>query len=768
MVRKNEKAALMRKRNIKIASGGNRPATLDRRLLRHGTLTRGLVLCFVLLALLGFGTSAQAQDKSWSKKVTIDLTETPAKAVQYRSDDKQPQDKTELEFKGNNQDWNLLTFDHLPENLALKVNGKIDGYEDSEEIKAGRYYPFRTRLPLVLEIKAGENMPLKIEYWLGSWTTGPVQSAMKEPSSTVNEARKFADVSSNVKQNVGPQTLSFFWNAPVTLANPSPNASPSPSATPIPTPEFSWMVYLIDENPVIGLIVLIAGLIALIVFIVYGVPIILGGLSGLRRLGKKKPSAPTQPHSSPLDSLAGGSGPQDTQEGTTKRAEEAKHRPITYDRDKDRAAQNQTPQVDLPPRHAPGDVIMPPTKLSPATSFNQPAPLSQTTTPTFKADGSRLEEVENKLARLKDTLEEKANRHEQERLLADVTADLENKLRRSEDKLDQRLKAVIEQLESMGLEQASLMENTRAELNNRVNEADLRGVQAKDQLVALLEGVLEDVKSVDSRLQASLSGLRDALRMQTVPDSFFNKTLGLVLGQNVETLQDGNFERLIGEKLNQFFETGVEHGESLQELRVRAEGINLALKAVSIQMEKLNPQGSVEARQPIQQFEAFVHELSGLQTQMQSRRATIETTVHVPVSMHPGARQTFLDELGRGIRRQIDKLNDPQKYFDGDMERLITTDLVSIVDICDKTVAPPPGSRAELETALKQLFAQAGLRQILPRQGEAFKTAEQDLIEMAPGTGQSLTVAQVITRGFYYKHRDNETLLRKAGVSVYR
>jgi len=243
---------------------------------------------------------------------------------------------------------------------------------------------------------------------------------------------------------------------------------------------------------------------------------------------------------------------------------------------------------------------------------------------------------------------------------------------------------------------------------------------------------------------------------------------GTALGQNIETLQKGNFEQLIGERLNKFFQTGVARGEELQDLYLRAEEINGALKEVCVQMEKLNPETAKEAQQYRQRIDTLATELSGLQTQLQNRRATVETTLRIPVSTYVGARQTFLDELGRGIKREVNKLNDPESYFASELEHLITTDIVALVDLCDQKIAYP-GSSSELESSLTQLFEQAGLRDIVPRQGDPFKMAEQDLIQMVTEVpGKSLTVAQVIKRGFFYKQRTNEILLRKAGVTAYR
>lgn len=762
MGRRNEKAGLMKQRNGKTDSCVFRRARPPQK--RH--LHIGMMLYLGLLAMSGHAVRAQALNPTPQvpKPLSINVAKPLTEPLQYQFPGKEPQLEIELEFNGNGRDWSFVSFDKLPPNISLRAKDQLVGYSDSEVIRGEKWYWLKNKLPLVLKITSGPQSALNISFWFGS----PKNDGERERANQMlpTEIRAFTE-SHDFERTTQKQTLALTWDAapgasPTSTSSPLASSSvPSSQSTTSPEAGGSWFTYLTYEDPLVGIFVVLVILIVLGIFIVFGLPNIRYRLERRKQRRQKKLHSRKKDHTSPVDSLGLESGEPAPQHLSAPKTGDATNLRKGNTPGNDRTGEHGRPQTDLPPRLYAGDVVLPSPKALTGPSFGQPSGQS------FTAEVKRLENLlKSEVTRLRETLDEKVNRHQQEKLLAAV-ADLENKLRRSEERLDQRLKTATTQLEGMGIDAASQMETTRAELTKQVNEADMRGAQAKEELVGLLKGVIEDVKSVDKRLQTRLSEVQTALSLQTVPDSFFNKTLGAVLGQNVETLQDGNFERLIGEKLNQFFETGIEHGEKLQEVRARAEEINSALKAVSVQMERLNAQASVEARQPIQQFEAFVNELSGLQSQMQTRRAIIETIVHVPVSLHAGARQTFLDELGRGIRREIDKLNDPQKYFEGEMDRLITTDLIAIVDICDKTVAPLPG-RPELESALKLLFEQAGLRAILPHQGEAFKTAEQDLIEMAQGSGKSLTVAQVITRGFYYKHRDNETLLRKAGVMVYR
>jgi len=391
------------------------------------------------------------------------------------------------------------------------------------------------------------------------------------------------------------------------------------------------------------------------------------------------------------------------------------------------------------------------------------SPASPTAGP-IPFDSNKLERViDERVAPLRKELGQKTDRLEHNKL-ANTASALEEKLDQIEGKLGLRLEARAKLVEDLMHEQSSSMTKEVDETKRKITQVSVEGDKVKDEL----GNALKEMARVEERLSARYAELQSALNHQAVPDSFYAKTLGAVLGQNIEDLHEANFEKLIGERLNQFFQTGVARASDvLQDLGGRADRINGALKAVSDQMTKVNPQATDEARPNLQRAEALATDMSVLQSQLQTRRTTIETMLRVPVSMHAGARQTFLDELGRGIRREIEKLNDPEGYFEGELERLITADLIAIVDICDKKVASAPGTRPELEGALKKLFDEAGLRSIVPTRGEQFKTAEQDLIEMDQG-GASLTVSQVVSRGFYYKHRGSETLLRKAGVRVYR
>lgn len=339
----------------------------------------------------------------------------------------------------------------------------------------------------------------------------------------------------------------------------------------------------------------------------------------------------------------------------------------------------------------------------------------------------------------------------------DVNQQLSEFQQRTENSFREGLKNLRSEREQV----SSAVENNRKATEEEIRKLYLR-------LDEISEQNIKSTSDAERQIKSHLDQFQQMLSEQAFPESYFARTMGMILSKNIDNLQEGNLERLIGESLNHFFQAEVPRSESLQELRQRSESIVAALKQVVEIISRKKPDVEHEARLRMGRAEALLAKISGFQTELQSRKLTIETTLRINVSAYSGARQTFLEELGRGIRSELDKLGDPQSYFEGDLERLVTADLIAIVDICDKKVSSPIGSDSELESALKQLFMHAGLRPIVPSPGEPFGTAEQDLVQMVPGApGTNMTIATVVTRGFYYTRRDNETLLRKPGVTVY-
>jgi hypothetical protein len=750
MGRKTEGAGLMKQRIAQTASG--RVYRLVRG-ARPGYVRNGMMLCIALFALHYLARSVLCQKHPIAPTpVILDVSKPLPAPLQYRFDGKAPQAKTELEVKGNGE-WRFIRFEQFPAQIVLKVDGKPDGYLDSEQLTLNKWYSFKNSLPVILEIKPEATMPVELVFSFGTAGRGR-EDFWKNPDLKAEDVRKFPAINP-VNADPPQQSLKLFWEPFATTAasaSPTPSLSPSPPIEPAETP---MLTYLIDVDPLVGVFVLLIGLIVLGVFIVFGVPIIAGILDWFRRRRGRKPSRPKgQSRPSPVDSLSvdiepGAQGRSVSKQTAVKQAQGVKLEKFRND-------EVVWVEEERPRTHPTGAPVYPQSQ-SPGSTAARPSGLDQRGVEQL---------IDKRLEPLQAELKQKISKQDHNNLV-NAAKTLDANLKSIVDGLDQRLNAKVKPIEDLMNDHSVSVKKELDKTASDIRRVTSEGVKAREQL----QGLMTEVGKVEGRLKTRLAELDEALSRQTVPDSFIAKTLGAVLGQSVETLRQDHFDQLfseVGERLNQFFQTGVGRAEGLQELRVRSEGINTALKEVSLQMERLNPQATSEARPKMQRVEALVTELIGLQAELQTRRATITTTLRIPVSTHAGARQTFLDELGRGIRREIGKLNDPESYFEGELERIVTSDLIAIVDICDKKVALTPGARPELESALKKLFDEAGLRSIVPRQGEPFKTAEQDLIEMDKGAGQSLTVAQVMTRGFYYTHRANETLLRKAGVTVYR
>jgi hypothetical protein len=744
---KNEHAELTKRRKSEPESSLNyRQAGAVLRELRIV-----VVLCCVLFVLDGLTVRVLGQEpQPWPKTVIIDASNLPTKPLLYGFSEKKPQAETELHFKGDGN-WRFIQFDPLPAQTSIKVKGSLRGYQESEPLQGNRWYSFKTNLSVVLEIKQGALSPVTISFRFGS----PSREADRLQAGDVKpeDMRAFID-HHELKTDTDKLTLGLTWEGGVT---PTSSGSPSPKPTPNPTPESSWWTTLTQEDPLFGLFILVIVLAILLTLGWLSLPGFLRRIRDWRRSRPPKHSTPSR--SSPLDSLTDGPGGSTHQEVTPTQGARHPNRMVSYRYDDPTA----TSKTELAQERAPGQ-----TDDHLASSL---APRTQVASPSIR-DG-KIAEVERRVQSLETSLGQKADRQDDlthaarmsvESMLTNSEADI---LPKMEARFKQSLTDAIQPVKQLMIGQELSVKTEFDKTLGRITQLSTEGDKVKQQLTE----VMLELGEVDSRLQTRLDELQKAIREQTVPDSFVARTLGAVLGQGVDMLSDDNFQQLVdqvGGRLDQFLQSGVTRGEGLQELRERADAIKTALKDVSVQMEGLKPLAIEEATQHIKRVDAFVAELSGLQSQLQTRRATIETTLNIPVSMHPGARQTFLDELGRGIRREIDKLSEPESYFDGALERLVTADLIAIVDICDKKVTSGPDTQPQLEGALRKLFEEAGLRPILPRRGEPFKTAEQDLIEMDKGSGPSLTVAEVLTRGFYYKHRDQETLLRKAGVAVYR
>lgn len=303
-------------------------------------------------------------------------------------------------------------------------------------------------------------------------------------------------------------------------------------------------------------------------------------------------------------------------------------------------------------------------------------------------------------------------------------------------------------------------------------QQSLKGLKAEfaQQVNALTEDLAVQRERVEAL--ARLEQADDAERDETAQrDRFYAAMLGMLFGRSVEPLREGHFDALVseaGEMLNKFFKDDLPRHDLLDELAVKTTALDDALRAVIERASRLTP----DAKQQLLPLAAgtgnLKAELSKMQSQLRQRQLYVESLIHIPISAYEGARYTFLEQLGLSLKREIDKLRNPVGYFTREWERLVTRDLSRVVDACDTQVSKP-GANNGLEAAFNALFSAAGLTCILPKGGEPYNPAEQNISRMVSGQpGSQQKIAGVVNRGFYYRAGGRERLLRKAKVEVYK
>jgi hypothetical protein len=800
---------------------------------RHPGFLRPLVLISVFVVLLSsvFVSAGGAQSTSssangdlsgnpegQSKKIEIDL-DRPKDYQRFNSNmTSRPQ--TEIEFKaGKGRAWSFVKFEKLAEHTSIKVKDKPPGYEDSEELKAGMWYPFKTMLPIVLYIDSQAKMPAELKFQIGYLKDELDFHSELSIDKVRGEAQDIVNPFTSV------QTVAFYWvTAGVSFEPASLTFAPADTSKKV-TLKGDLAVWIMVRIPVIPPEVQATITATSVDDLTSPLRTQLkpGEWIGFKnsatlelQLDRKQVKPDIKSANLDVETAI------DQSSGRTKDAVAADIKAdritsnsktqlsLAWDqttrlaswimgavlvvvnigivaliiimwrqwrkpRSRDRAARPGMKAYDSAAEkkggyngsYDDGDVKGSSSGIKPKPSSASVAPVARTITqtgltlphaqPTIQKeelDQLRLE-LQSQIATLRTDLEAKLHTASQNQTTPDYVKECVSGLQSDISRVTRELN---DELDSVRIDVLRLDEDQKA---------------LKPDLVTLETRIntknVDSIKEVETRFKGEVDQLQRMLVEQAFPESYFARTMGMILSKNILELHEGNLERLIGDAVNNFFQADVPRAESLQELRQRAESIIATLKDVLETVFLKKPEVEHEVRVRCGRAEALLTKISDLQSQLQSRKLSLETTLRIPVSAYPGARQTLIEELGRGIRSELDKLADLQNYFEGDLERLITADLIAIVDICDKKVSLPVGSDSEVESLLQQLFLHAGLRPILPSSGEPFGTAEQDLIQMVPGApGTSMTVAEVVTRGFYYTHRDNETLLRKAGVMVYR
>lgn len=332
----------------------------------------------------------------------------------------------------------------------------------------------------------------------------------------------------------------------------------------------------------------------------------------------------------------------------------------------------------------------------------------------------------------------------------------------------------------------------RASIDNQQTNAKAAFEKKVKEELGDLRNELETARTdYGERLNNIERALRDNRDEQVKSDGFYAALLGLFLERNVAELRPENLTSSIqeaAEGLNKFFEKEIPRSEVLDAVSNQTELIRAALKDVAGRVRLLNGQAEKEIATHVAEVTNLAAKVAAMQAQLRGRQLTLEaqfgfpvtalagrssqteiydTKMRISVSAHSSARYSFLEELGFAIKREIDKLRDPEGYFKRELERIATSDVIAVADVCHGLVVPA-GKNPELEDSLQKLFSSAGLRSILPKQKEKYRPAEQNLIQISTGgtPADSQTIARVLRRGFYYN--DNPTPLRRAEVEVYK
>ena len=797
-----------------------------RSLLNSLVLVSGIVVFFSFVLVSGVpanqdaGSDSSKNPEIQSKLIKIYVDRPITTEFRRSSNGTAPPEQTEIQFTVTEpKPWTFVKFDELPKQTSIKVKDEPAGYQESEQLKSGTWYPFKTMLPVIFNIESNAQAPVQLKFSIGYPEPDDDRYAANLSTSQLQTLAQ-----ANLEPRTPVQVLGFYWGTSIIAVEPaSLTFAPTETSrtvtlkgdprlwTIVRIPEFpsgfqaiiktdsadnltsretqlkagEWIGFRasaslefrldhdqIKPNPNTATLQIEtaidqstgqtrddvnanikAGRITsngniplgiswnktnsdfwLILGTVVALVILLGALIiGLwKRLPEKRTTAGARREEIKSYDL---------------RKENKRRR---YNRHEDGGGGEPT----RPYNPAPVATLVP---TVPPTVVQPIQPLA----PTIKQeDLDRMKtELQNQITTLKSDLEAKLISVFQNQIKPEYVNDRLSNLQKDitsgfDTKLNGELQTILDEVARLEQEQKA----SKPDLTKLENRIDTNSTES-----------LNRIGDVEKRLTGALDQLQKMVVEQAFPESYFARTMGMILSKNILELHEGNLERLLGEAVDNFFQTDVPRPESLQELRQRAESIIVTLKSVLEIVSSKKPEVEHEVRLRFGRAEALLARINDLQGQMQTRKLTIETTLRIPCSAYAGARQTLIEELGRGIRSELDKLANPQDYFEGDLERLVTADLIAIVDICDKKVSLSVGADSEVESVLQQLFQHAGLRPILPSSGDPFGTAEQDLIQMVPGVpGTSMTVAEVVTRGFYYMHRDNETLLRKAGVMIYR
>ncbi|HEX8174604.1 MAG TPA: nucleotide exchange factor GrpE [Pyrinomonadaceae bacterium] len=683
-------------------------------------LVKALLLCMPAMFLILLNTAVLAQYPPVPQVIIIDASKPNPEQQNYKFGDKFPEGAvTSIEVRGDGKKWRFIMFEKLQQGITLKVKGKPRGYENNQVLEQGLWYQFRDNLPLELSIDPKAISPLELLPKLGV-----VKS--EELVRNFNSAEEVTAWANRNKELITPtssSSIKLYWGITPPLPTPTPSVSPTPEAS----GNAAFFLSIVKSPIFIAVIIIL-----LLAFLIK--------ITNLRERFTKW-------YFSRGQNLSQGNAVKQNQQSSL--------------------------QVKTP--------------LATVSVIDGKVERSSTTTnPTPKIGAEDISGLEERIKALKVEMSGEISKSITS-LRGELKTDLDTKWGHNDNNLYASIQPkvayqiglmkneILKELETQRqyIDERLVTLNKKIDDLSRAHQEEQAGVQSRfeqvtnehHKLFEILEAITQARQQMESRIQQAERSINEGAN-----DLFYARMLALTLENRVDVLSENGFKNLIEKlekRLNGFFHNEVtRETDGLQELAQRAEAIKVAFKRVVEQISELQTDGS-NPRHLAEHAEVIAAEVSGLQPQLQSRQLEIKTTLRIPVSAHPGARRTFLEELAQGLMREIDKLSDPKNYFENELESLATSDIVNLTDICDQRFGRK--EQSELEKSLQHLFEQAGLRDIVPKPEESFKTSEQELVEMVPGKPQDrLKIAEVLTRGFILKREGQDTLLRKAGVKVYR
>lgn len=411
--------------------------------------------------------------------------------------------------------------------------------------------------------------------------------------------------------------------------------------------------------------------------------------------------------------------------------------------------------------------------LTPATGKLTSAPPGTTQSPDIAADVAqavqshtkRLRDIEQKLTSLEglvlSTYKTKDRLAEIEQLLESRTPPAPNK--NVDEQAVAKLKNVVDELradasqESKRLSrQIQELEQAVSRLANQLAEQQAQGEETR----RLVEGYGQQVRPPAAEPPRSTEL---AVASEGSQDGLYARLLGLIFAGNIDSLNKESFDAMIqraGEMLNRFFQEELPLAHDLEDLAARVKDMVTHLEQIASQGSAINKETYGDLRLGAERARRLSREITSLQTQLQNRE--IELDLQIRVSTSPAGHAIFLEELGRAIKQAMDKFTDPQAYIERRLDRFVTQEVIGVVDLCDRDVAPP-GEHEALEQLVKALCQAAQLKPILPIAMEPYQPSEHNIVEWVSGS-RSQAIARATRRGFYYK----DQVLRKADVVVYK